>query len=139
MIALFPIETQSRELDYKLILAHYCAAQHGVKSFVGSVPAIHSNIEHFKNGLYFNKTIFSRWDQKGNQKFYEKVKALGFDIAYLHEEGGVWNGGERDWVQTLNKMYDLNFFNKNDLVMLWGEWQKDAEQKNEMIKIYHSM
>lgn len=129
MIALFPIETQSRELDYKLILAHYCAAQHGVKSFVGSVPAIHSNIEHFQNGLYFSKTIFSRPRDSGNERFYQKVKSLGFDIAYLHEEGGVWNGGERDWVQTLNKMYDLSIFDENDLVMLWGEWQKDAEQK----------
>lgn len=135
MVALFPIETQSRELDYKLILAHYCSTNYGVRSYLGSVPSIHSNINQFKNGLYFSKTIFSRPKQSGNIAFYKKVKSLGFDIAYLHEEGGVWNGGEKDWVQTLNKMYDLSIFDHNDLVLLWGEWQKQAEENRNAKKI----
>lgn len=129
MNVLFPLETMSRELDYKLVMAHNIVSSNSVDAFVGSVPAIHSNIDHFEGGLYFGKTVFTQVDEEHNKRFYKRLKSKGFDIGYLHEEGAVWAGDVKDWNLMLIQMYDLNIFDDKDLILLWGEFQRDLEKK----------
>lgn len=129
MNILLPLETLSRELDYKLVLAHNLVSSNTVDAFIGSVPAIHSNIEYFEGGLYFGKTVFTQVDEEHNKNFYKRLKSKGYDIGYMHEEGAIWAGGVKDWNSMLIQMYDLNIFDDKDLILLWGEFQKKLEEK----------
>lgn len=130
MNILFPIETLSREFDYKLILAHRLASQFPqVKIFLGSVPSIHRHVNSFKHGIYFGKTIFPSVSQKINQTWIKRFKANGFDIVYLHEEGAVWFGDEEQWSKNMAFQYDIGLLNKDDVLCVWGETQKKLESK----------
>ena len=63
----FPIETLSRELDYKLILAHRVAIKFpNSKVYIGSVNAIHELQNEFFGGVYVGNTIFTSINKKKN-------------------------------------------------------------------------
>lgn len=128
MNLLFPIETKSREFDYKLILAHK-AVQSNPDSvaFIGSIPAIHDNIDKFQNGLYISKTIFTSTREEVNVNRYKRFKEKDFDIIHLHEEGGVFAGDSNDWAESLRKLYNINVFDLNDVLCVWGNTQAEIE------------
>lgn len=128
MNLLFPIETKSREFDYKLILAHKAIKDHPSSvAFIGSIPAIHENIDRFQSGLYISKTIFTSTREDVNSGRYKKFKKKGFDIIHLHEEGGVFPGDSHDWAESLRKLYDINILDTNDVLCVWGNTQADLE------------
>lgn len=128
MNILFPIETLIRELDYKLILAHSVAnSEKNVVCYVGAFQSIHRLAKHFKGGVYVGKTIFTRLAKDENRKFYKKFKKNDFDVIFLHEEGAVWQGKEDDWVAINKSLYDVNYFDENDIVCVWGDFQKQID------------
>lgn len=128
MNILFPIETLIRELDYKLILAHSVAkSEKNVVCYVGAFQNIHRLAKHFKGGLYVGKTIFTRLAKDESRKHYKQFKKNDFDIIYLHEEGAVWQGNEDDWIAINKSLYDVNSFDENDVVCVWGDFQKQID------------
>lgn len=130
MNILFPIETLSREFDYKLAIAHkICSNNRKCRVYIGSVVGVHNLISDFKNGLYVSKTIFTSTNPKINKQRHKTFKEAGFDIIHLHEEGGVFLGEYDDWAESLRKLYDIEIFDEGDVVCVWGEAQKEIEEK----------
>lgn len=130
MNILFPVETLSREFDYKLILAHRVIQKFPeAQAFIGSVSAIHNHVKDFKHGVYFGKTIFPSTNQKINISWFNKFKNNGFDFVYLHEEGAVWFGDEDEWSKNMTFQYDINLFTKDDVLCVWGETQRKLESQ----------
>ena len=57
------------------------------------------------------------------------LKKNNFDVIYLNEEGAVFFKGEENMRIRLNKLYNLDFFDENDQVCVWGDLQKKVEIK----------
>ncbi len=130
MNILLPIETQSRELDYKLVLANRIVKEYpNTNVFIGSDTAIHNLQSSFVGGLYIGKTIFSSVNRKKNLVRHKNLKSQGFDVIYFHEEGAIWYGDETEWEDQMKAQYDLDIFDSSDLVFLWGETQKAIDAK----------
>ena len=137
MNILLPIETINRELDFKLVLAGYLSGK-GHQIYIGQhdflmklVPSLNAG------GLYIGKNIFSETTDKEKGEKYYFLKKNNFDIIYLHEEGAIFLKGEINMSKRLKLLYNLDFFDENDVVCVWGELQKKIEDKrSNKVKIY---
>lgn len=128
MNILFPIETINRELDFKLALAHQLKFE-GHTIYFGQHDFLLQVLSHLKGGIYFGKNIFHQTSEKEDGKFVNMFRKQGFDFVYLHEEGAVYKGREKQWEEILKSLYKFDFFNENDIVCEWGDFQKEIDQK----------
>ena len=127
MNILLPIETINREIDYKLIIAGYLSGK-GHQIYIGQHDFLMSLIPHLsEGGLYIGKTVFTKNSTDDGKKYYF-LKKNNFNIIYLHEEGAVFNG-KKNLNKILKNQYNINFFDKNDNLCVWGRVQKKVELK----------
>ncbi|RZS98261.1 surface carbohydrate biosynthesis protein [Cecembia calidifontis] len=132
---LLPIETINREIDFKLVLAAKLASQRK-KLWIGQYDFLSLITERLFGGIYIGKNIFLKRSDLENGEHYKSLKARGFEVVYLHEEGAVFSGIESDWKNTLKSQYDLRFFNEKDKVCVWGEFQNEFDKnRSENVKI----
>ena len=126
MNILLPIETINRELDYKLVLASYLSGK-GHQIYIGQHDFLMNLVPYFKEGgLYIGKTVFTKkFMDKGERYFF--LKKHKFNIIFLHEEGAVFNG-KKNLIKILKKLYNINYFDKNDDLCVWGNVQKKVEK-----------
>ncbi|WP_197030830.1 surface carbohydrate biosynthesis protein [Halomonas sp. BC04] len=124
---LFPIETIARELDYRLFFS-VMLVKPGDKIFIGQHDFIQSIVPAFKGGVYVGKNIFLRRSNVEDGARYYCLKERGIDVVYLHEEGAVFLGEPADWGRNLLGQYNLDFFDKNDEICTWGEYQKKFDE-----------
>lgn len=118
---LFPVETTTRELSYKLLLSARFAAL-GHECYVGSKSEISRLFEAVSPFVYFDKGY-----HKGvSEQIYANVKKHGGLIVNLDEEGGV---DFADNSTILNRYAD-EVFALCDLVFLWGRKQYDFLKSN---------
>ena len=126
MNILLPIETINREIDFKLILASILSGK-GHSIYIGQHDFLMSLVPELENGLYIGKNIFhKRADVEDGERYYQ-LKKKGFDIIYIHEEGAVYYGKEDDWANVLKRHYNLNFFDANDHICVWGQFQSRVD------------
>ncbi|MES2808157.1 MAG: surface carbohydrate biosynthesis protein [Bacteroidota bacterium] len=123
MNILLPIETINREIDFKIVLAAQLAAA-GHKIYIGQHDFLMSLLPELKGGLYIGKNIFHKRASVEDGSIYHLLKKHNFNIIYLHEEGAVYLGEEKDWKQVLNNQYNASFFDKEDAICVWGDFQK---------------
>ena len=126
MNILFPIETESRELDYKLLLASVLAGKNGRSIHFGSFQFLDKSLSHFKNGLYVGKNIFRNDARKFKPKGYYEQKARGIDSIYYYEEGGFFFKNDELWKERLEFSCNPRVFDSKDYVFVWGERQKQV-------------
>lgn len=126
MNILFPIETINRELDYKLVLAHQLAGQ-GHKIYIGQHDFITRLLPELEGGIYFGKNIFHVSADKEDGKIVKKYREKKIRFVYLHEEGAVYKGREEDWKRIMESLYKLDYFNSDDVVCEWGDFQKEID------------
>ena len=137
MNILLPIETINRELDFKLVLAGYLAGQ-GHQIYIGQHDFLMKLVPSINNGgIYIGKNIFNTHaDEEKGEKYY-LLKKKNFDIIYLNEEGSVFFKGEENMIKTFNKQYNLDFFDENDKICVWGDLQQKLEQRrSEKLEIH---
>jgi surface carbohydrate biosynthesis protein len=127
MNILLPIETINREIDYKIMLGGWLSGQ-GHKIFIGQHDFLMSLLQQMEGGLYIGKNIFHRRSIEEDGKRYHELKNKGFDIIYLHEEGGVFAGDPNQWRNTLELQYNPTIFDDKDRLCVWGEFQRDFDQ-----------
>jgi len=138
MNILLPIEIINREIDFKLVLAAFLSGK-GHKIYIGEHHFLMNLVSHMKEGgLYVGKNIFSKesFTEKGEQ--YYLLKKKNFNIIYLHEEGGVFAGDEKNYKKLQEFQYKTDFFDKNDQICVWGNFQKkvdEARSKNKSINV----
>jgi len=116
---LLPVETQSRELDAKLLLACYLARA-GMSTVIGSRQAMHNNIASLPRGIYMAKDfrrpslrIFRilhgrgcpilAWDEEGvvfyNREFYHRRRVDATALGQV-DELFAWNDENRDMLRS---------------------------------------
>ena len=127
MNILLPIETINRELDFKLVLGSLLSnGKHRI--YIGQHDFLIKLLPKMYGGVYIGKNIFHKRSDLEDGKVYHLLKKHGFDIIYLHEEGAVFTGTESDWKQVISRQYSLDYFDENDVVCVWGNFQRDFDQ-----------
>ncbi len=81
---LLPVETQTRELDGKLLLGCFLA-ERGVRAIVGSRIEMHLKIGQLPVGLYHGKDV-----RRPSKRIIRIMKRLGHRITALDEEAVVY-------------------------------------------------
>lgn len=127
MNILLPIETINREIDFKIVLAGLLANNDNT-IFIGQHDFLNTLGSYFNNGLYVGKNIFHKRSEIENGEIYKQLKEKNIDIIYLHEEGAVFKGQKDHWKKVLSNQYNLKFFDHNDAVCVWGNFQKDYDE-----------
>ena len=113
-VFLLPIETTSRELDYKIFIS-CLLAEKGSEVFIGSKSKIFYFLNCFESFTYLDKGFhFGNSENIFNQ--LKKKKAV---ILSLDEEGAIdFSDGS-----ALNKRYSPGLFNEVNKVYFWGKAQ----------------
>ncbi|WNM20227.1 surface carbohydrate biosynthesis protein [Flavobacterium capsici] len=135
MNILLPIETINRELDFKIVLASLLADKKN-KIYIGQHDFLMSLLPKMQGGIYIGKNIFHKRAELENGEIYKRLKDNKIDVIYIHEEGAVFPGQEEDWKRIIQEQYSLKYFDKNDLVLQWGDFQKEFdEMRNNSLKM----
>ncbi len=116
----FPIETINRELDYKLVISSMLDLN-GNSIVFAQHDLIDKYISFSKNGIYFGKNIMNPL----KKKLYDIAKQNNFSIAHLDEEGGVYQGLEKDIISFIDTRLDISYMKKDDAIFTWGQFQKN--------------
>jgi surface carbohydrate biosynthesis protein len=125
---LFPIETISRDLDYKLLLASLLLKDNE-EIVIGQHDAIDEIISSTTGGIYLGKTIFKdEFNSEAlndNCTFYNRAKNNNYDVIYLDEEGGIYPGERKRWESILDIRLNPRVLDCRDVIFTWGEFQKN--------------
>lgn len=117
-----PTEVINRDLDFQLILAALYPRPD--TSFVfGRWDAIGRAAWHLKNGVFLGKA-FDPFFPSTNLALYRRLKANGFGVVHLDDEGAVFLGDEEEWKRTLRRRLDTFRIDGGDFVCTWGDWQR---------------
>ncbi|TBX66358.1 hypothetical protein EZL74_10945 [Flavobacterium silvisoli] len=128
MNILLPIETINREIDFKIVLAGFLSNQ-GHKVYIGQHEFLMKLVPKIPHGgLYIGKNIFNKRSDLEKGEKYHLLKKYNFDVIYLHEEGAVFPGKEADWIRILKSQYNTDFFDENDKICVWGDFQKRIDE-----------
>jgi surface carbohydrate biosynthesis protein len=128
MNILLPVETINREIDFKIILGAKLSGQ-GNNIYIGQHDFLMTLLSSMEGGLYIGKNIFHKKSSEENGSRYYQLKKRGFDIIYLHEEGGVFAGDQNQWKSMLESQYNPAIFDEKDRLCVWGEFQRHFDQK----------
>lgn len=129
MDILFPIETASRELLYKVYLCNILSNK-GFNCYLGTKKEVYYLIDKFENFIYFDKG----YHQGKSDIIYKKIKKNNGLIFSLDEEGAI----DFPDSSTLKNRYSKALTENSDKIFLWGEFQKsliDNKSISKKIKI----
>jgi len=113
---LLPLETVSRELDYKLFLSIYLAKK-GFKVYLGRKKEIWKLFNlHKDNFAYLDKGFHENISE---DNIYKIVKNNGGALFHLDEEGGI----DFEDSRTIERRYSKEVFDYCDKIFLWGHSQ----------------
>jgi surface carbohydrate biosynthesis protein len=124
---LFPVETINRELDARLLVAgHYASPSNRI--FIGQHDALFRMVVKtgMRGGLYVGKNLFRALPIMRDYRRYQAIKQHDFALVHIHEEGGIFEGDEDRWRQTLlEDSFDPRCLEPEDYVCTWGDFQRD--------------
>ena len=112
----FPVETTSRELTYKVILAARLVKNQNICCYVGSKSQIKKLIKFSENFIYIDKG----YHKNISEPLFNEIKKRNGIIISLDEEGAL------DYSENniLKSRYPKIIFNYCEKVFLWGRFQK---------------
>jgi surface carbohydrate biosynthesis protein len=119
---LLPVETITRELDYKLFFAA-SLANRGVNVIVAQHDFFNTNCFRFKGGGYIGKNIFIKDFPDTDLRFYNELKNNDITLLHLDEEGGIPYGHEHCIIE-LDQRINPEVLKDTDYVFTWGSFQK---------------
>ena len=114
-IVLIPVETISREIDYKISIAHKIASK-DIACIVAQHNYINEILRFFDGGAYLAKMLPDL--VPSTTKFYDDLKRNNFSLAYFHEEEEFF-GGETEWESRLSSQIDSRLLNSDDSILCW--------------------
>lgn len=128
-IALFPIDTTSRELEWQLILASRLVDL-GWKCIIGHKQIIVKIHEKSQNCLWFGRLPSDTGRRTNDVKVLERGKCNDTRFLYLHDEGGFYY--DAVYEDTVKRLHPSNQASKRniDKILLWGERQKNCLLNN---------
>lgn len=122
---LMPIETTVRELDYKLLIAARLKAPHRRFVFCRDdlAPELLGTV---RNGIYIGQNIRSRAGAAKTNERYNRLRAAGFRLIHLDEEGGIYPGEEAEWEYWLKQRLGTLGLSAPDVICAWGTFQSQV-------------
>jgi len=120
-VVLFPVEIVARELDFRLVLAALCARP-DTQIIIGRQHLLQKLLFRLEGGLFVGKAL-AYW--KSDQD-YRNYKERSFRTIFLHEEGAIYEGTEKDWVKATLEILDVEKIEAEDHVCPWGEFQANC-------------
>lgn len=123
---LFPIETSTRELDYKLLLAGMFVNK-DKNIYIGQHDYLYSISKYMTGGLYLGKNMFLKKPDGNWINRHSEFKNRGFSMVHLDEEGAVYWGEETEWKRRLSRRLNFNLID-DDFMCTWGNFQKSYYQ-----------
>lgn len=119
---LLPIEIINRELDARLFLGAMLARPDR-RIYIGNENRINRLIPKLDGGVYVGKHI--TYVLGNSRRWYDPLKANGFKLIYIHEEGGIYPGREANWRRQLDwyRKRDIDNFDPEDYICNWGDFQ----------------
>lgn len=119
---LLPIETLTRELDSKLIMALALAAK-GCRAVVGHKESMKAMAGASTGVIWQGKSLFRA---KSNNHLADQLIANRSAIMFLHDEGGMHQ--VKTWPNHVLKTHRIEYLRKRNVnrVCVWGERQKDV-------------
>lgn len=119
---LFPIETNARELDYRLALA-VASLEPGQTVYLGNHTDIFNLGQRLNDALYVGKHLFNLNPSAVTER-YERLHALGHRVICIQEEGAVFGGEARSWEEALKQKFDPGWMHGGDVLCVWGTAQE---------------
>jgi surface carbohydrate biosynthesis protein len=117
-VVLFPIEIVVRELDFRLLLGAYCARA-DTQIVLGRQHLLQKLSFRLHGALFVGKGL-AFWKSDEDYRHY---KTRGFRTIFLHEEGGIYEGGDKQWAKAVHEILDVDKIEAEDHVCPWGEFQ----------------
>jgi surface carbohydrate biosynthesis protein len=119
---LFPIETLTRELDSKLVMASALAAR-GCRSIVGHKEWVKAIARGSTGIVWQGKSLFSATT---NTHLADQLVQNRSAIMLLHDEGGMHQ--VRNWPSLVLKTHRIEHLRKAQVnrICVWGERQKEV-------------
>lgn len=121
---IFPVETISRELDYRLALA-IRLAQPKHRIFIGATLHTYRLMERMNAGVFFGKHVFFPWKSPAGPLAYHMAKSRGFSVIHFSEEGAVFMGDDESSRADLDRQFNPSILEPEDYIATWGDWQRD--------------
>lgn len=119
---LLPVETSARELDYKLLLAARLRAPH--RRFIVCRDDLAPELLGIvRNGIYIGQNIRSRAGAGKTNERYRRLRAAGFHLIHLDEEGAIYPGAEDEWEYWIRQRLGSLGIEAPDTICAWGEFQ----------------
>jgi surface carbohydrate biosynthesis protein len=120
---LFPIETLTRELDSKLVMASALAAK-GCRGIVGHKESLKAIAVASTGVVWQGKSLFSA--VLGRNHIADDLIANRSAIMFLHDEGGIHQ--VKAWPNHVLKAHRVEYLRKAEVnrVCVWGERQKEV-------------
>ncbi|OGQ25201.1 MAG: hypothetical protein A2138_06080 [Deltaproteobacteria bacterium RBG_16_71_12] len=119
---LLPVETTARELDYKLLIAARLRAPH--RRFIlcrdDLAPELLGLVHR---GIYIGQNIRSRAGLAATNERYANLRAAGFRLMHLDEEGAIYAGDETEWAHWVRQRLGAISVRSPDMMMTWGAFQ----------------
>ena len=120
-VVLFPVEIVARELDFRLVLAAFCARA-DTQIVIGRQHLLQKLLFRLEGGLFVGKAL-AFWKSDEDYRHYKERR---FRTIFLHEEGGIYEGGEKEWAKATHEILDVERIEAEDHVCPWGEFQADC-------------
>jgi surface carbohydrate biosynthesis protein len=115
-----PVETVSRELDYKVLLAMKLSSI-GYDVMIGKKHLINNQIQFYENFIYVDKG----YHEGISEAIYKTIKKQNGKIVSLDEEGAVDFPGS----PTLKNRYSQYMTESVSKLFFWGKAQKSVIEK----------
>lgn len=118
---LLPVETSSRELDYKLTLASLLRSPH--RQFVLFRPDLAPLLVRLaRHAVWIGQNIRTRTGDGLDYSGYQLLKSRGCGVIFLDEEGGIFPGDETEWQRRLRTRFAPEVLDADDAIVGWGSF-----------------
>lgn len=119
---LLPVETLTREFDYKFILGAEHAAKVG-GALLGRHDVLLRMAAMVGPGVYLGKNVLLvPSNRPGNPDRYHRLKRHGFSLLHLDEEGAFFAKGV-SLERALDLRLDAALLDEDDAILTWGTQQ----------------
>jgi surface carbohydrate biosynthesis protein len=122
-LILVPVETASRELDFRLVLGSMSATPDN-QVLIGNHTDVYEVGKQLRHTCYLGKHLVNVSPARMTE-CYEHMKTRDCRFLHLEEEGAIFYGREPDWEKTLLQRLDPHWLKAEDHVFTWGKFQRD--------------
>ena len=120
-VLLFPIETEVRELDFRIALA-VSLVQLGFKTILGKHAAIRSVLPVIDGSMYVGKQLI-RPHFPSDVSELRLFNEFGVRFTHFDTEGAIFAGDQNAWQVTLDSRLAPKQLTPNSAIFTWGSFQ----------------